>query len=118
MVVTVCGLILATFGLWQIGSTVLAEQSSSSPESCATSRIKTIYDSLDSWPAPLKLTNSVVATLPASNVDETDSEVLGANDQETDWEEVDVTSTITKQLTPALIAPTPTPSPQPKWWQF
>jgi len=48
MVVGVCGLFLATFGLWQIGSTALAEQTGSSPESGATSRIKTIYDSLSS----------------------------------------------------------------------
>jgi len=44
MVVGICGLFLATFGIWQIGSTVLAEQSGSSPESGATSRIKTAYD--------------------------------------------------------------------------
>lgn len=48
VVVGICGLFLATFGIWQIGSTVLAEQVGSSPESGATSRIKTIYDSLDS----------------------------------------------------------------------
>jgi len=44
MVVGICGLFLATFGLWQIGSTVFAEQSGSSPESGASSRIKTAYD--------------------------------------------------------------------------
>lgn len=44
VVVGICGLFLATFGLWQIGSTVFAEKSGSSPESGATSRIKTAYD--------------------------------------------------------------------------
>lgn len=44
VVVGICGLFLAIFGLWQIGSTVFAEKSGSSPESGATSRIKTAYD--------------------------------------------------------------------------
>ena len=37
-------LILGLFGLWQMGVNVLAEQSGSSPESNASSRIKTAYD--------------------------------------------------------------------------
>ena len=44
LLVGICGLLLAVFGLWQVGSTVLAEQAGSSPESGATSRIKTAYD--------------------------------------------------------------------------
>lgn len=44
VVVGICGLFLAIFGLWQIDSTVFAEKSGSSPESGATSRIKTAYD--------------------------------------------------------------------------
>ncbi|MBU1088611.1 DUF1566 domain-containing protein [Patescibacteria group bacterium] len=39
-----CCLFLAVFGLYQINRTVLAEQSGSSPESGADSRIKTAYD--------------------------------------------------------------------------
>jgi hypothetical protein len=64
---------------------------------------------------PIQLSNSTTASLPVNNVD--DTEVLGANDQEANWEEVDPSPT-TKQANPAPITPTPSPSPQPKWWQF
>lgn len=46
ILITFCSVFLATFGLWQIGSSVFAEQSRGTPDSGATSTIKTIYDSL------------------------------------------------------------------------
>jgi len=80
---------------------------------------------------PIQLGNSTVATIPvptedanAKTVDKdvlgtSNSAVLGANDQDVDWDEVDATPTL-KEATPvpSPIIATPTPSPQPKWWQF
>lgn len=43
-ILVICCLILVLFGLWQIKSIVFAETSGSSPESGASSRIKTSYD--------------------------------------------------------------------------
>jgi len=69
---------------------------------------------------PVQLSSSTIASVPVDNVDDSNSGVLGANDQDVSVEEADPTPTTLKQPSPTTppAPPIPTPSPQPKWWQF
>ena len=70
---------------------------------------------------PLQLNTST--TVSPDSTDDTNPTVLGANDQDADWDESGETPTITQAVTPTPTAPPPTtppppPTPKPKWWQF
>ena len=80
---------------------------------------------------PIQLGNSTVATIPVPTEDAktadkdvlgtSNSAVLGANDQDVDWDEADAAPTLKEAIpvpSPIIATPTPSPTPQPKWWQF